>query len=129
MPLPSDVICAHPSGETLFVPQQPPPAWPVDTPGGRYYAELDLDAPVTREGQLIFFAQFLHTGGRRARLLEGCPLRCHCNRGSGACNVVGTAAMSILCGHWPARSASPWRTSTRCAATRSIRRCWAWRAW
>jgi hypothetical protein len=72
----------------------------VDTPGGRYYAEFDLDAPVTREGQLIFFAQFLHTGGRWARLLEGCPLRYFGNRGSGACNVVGTAALSILCGHW-----------------------------
>lgn len=72
----------------------------MDTPGGRYYAELDLDAPVTREGQLIFFAQFLHTGGRWDRLLEGCPLRYHGNRGSGATNVVGTAALSILCGHW-----------------------------
>ena len=93
-------ICTHPAGETVFGPSQLPPAWPVDTPGGRYYAELDLDAPVTREGQLIFFAQFLHTGGRWARLLEGCPLRYHGNRGSGACNVVGTAALSILCGHW-----------------------------
>ncbi len=100
MPLASDVICTHPSGETLFAPPQPPPAWLVDTPGGRYYAELDLDAPVTREGQLIFFAQFLHTGGRWARLLERCPLRYHGNRGSGVCNVVGTAALSILCGHW-----------------------------
>ena len=87
----------------------------MDTPGGRYYAELDLDAPVTREGQLIFFAQFLHTGGRWARLLEGCPLRYHGHRrgggardkrrqgngraGSGATNVMGTAALSILCGH------------------------------
>jgi len=26
----------------------------VDTPGGRDYAELDLDAPVTREWQPIF---------------------------------------------------------------------------
>ena len=100
MPLPSDVICTHPLGERILAPPQPPPAWPVDTPGGRYYAELDLDAPVTREGQLIFFAQFLHTGGRWARLLEGCPLRYYGNRGSGACNVVGTAALSILCGHW-----------------------------
>ena len=72
----------------------------MDTPGGRYYAEFDWEAPVTREGQLIFFAQFLHAGGRWARLLEGCPLRYHGYRGSGATNVVGTAALSILCGHW-----------------------------
>jgi hypothetical protein len=36
----------------------------VDTPGGRFYAEWDDETPVTREGQLIFFFQFLHTGGR-----------------------------------------------------------------
>jgi len=72
----------------------------VDTPGGRYFAELDFDAPVTREGQLVFFAQFLHTGGRWAKLLESCPLRFRGNRASGITNVVGTAALSILCGHW-----------------------------
>ena len=43
-----------------------------DTPGGRYYAEFDDQAPVTREGQLIFFAQFLHSGGRWERLLRDC---------------------------------------------------------
>jgi hypothetical protein len=72
----------------------------VDTPGGRYYAEFDDQAPVTREGQLIFFAQFLHSGGRWARLLRGCPLHYHGNRGSEVVDVLGTAALSILCGHW-----------------------------
>jgi hypothetical protein len=61
---------------------------------------MDCDAPVTREGQLVFFAQFLQTGGRWQRLLEGCPLRYVGNRASGLTNVVGTAALSILCGHW-----------------------------
>jgi hypothetical protein len=72
----------------------------VDTPGGRYYAEIDDDAPVTREGQWIFFAQFLHSGGRWERLVRNCPLRYHGTRGSGALNVLGTASLSILCGHW-----------------------------
>ncbi len=118
MPEPSGLNCTHPAGERIFAPQKPPAAWPVDTPGGRYYAELDLDAPVTREGQLIFFAQFLHTGGRGARLLEGCPLRYHGNRGnrgnhgSGATNVVGTAALSILCGHWRYAHIHPVRGDT-----------------
>ena len=91
---------AHPQGEVDLGIQAPVPAWPVDTPGGRYYAEMDCDAPVTREGQLVFFAQFLQTGGRWQRLLEGCPLRYVGNRASGLTNVVGTAALSILCGHW-----------------------------
>ena len=90
----------HPQGEAGFLLKQTLGAWPVDTPGGRYYAEFDVDAPVTREGQLIFFAQFLHVGGRWERLLERCPLRYHGNRASGTTNVVGTAALSILCGHW-----------------------------
>ena len=72
----------------------------MDTPGGRYYAEFDEDAPVTREGQLIFFAQFLHSGGRWEQLLRNCPLRYVGNRGSQVVDVLGTAALSILCGHW-----------------------------
>ena len=72
----------------------------MDTPGGRYYAEFDDQAPVTREGQLIFFAQFLHSGARWERLLRACPLHYHGNRGSAVVDVLGTAALSILCGHW-----------------------------
>ena len=71
MQQPHDPYCAHPAGERLFPSLKTTPAWPVDTPGGRYYAEFDDQAPVTREGQLIFFAQFLHSGGRWARLLRG----------------------------------------------------------
>lgn len=55
---------------------------------------------MTREGQLIFFAQFLRTGGRWERLLANCPLRYVGNRGSKVVDVVGTAVLSILCGHW-----------------------------
>jgi hypothetical protein len=94
------VICTHRAGEPFFSVQSRSPAWPVDTPGGRYFAELDVDAPVTREGQLIFFAQFLHTGGRWAQLLAGCPLRYEGNRGSAVVDVLGTVALSVLCGHW-----------------------------
>ncbi|HLX74030.1 MAG TPA: transposase [Terriglobales bacterium] len=61
---------------------------------------MDYEAPVTREGQLIFFAQFLHTGGRWERFLSNCPLRYEGNRGSRVVDVLGTAALSILCGHW-----------------------------
>jgi hypothetical protein len=55
---------------------------------------------VTREGQLIFFAQSLHSGGRWARLLRSCPLPYHGNRGSQVVDVLGPAALSILGGHW-----------------------------
>ena len=95
-----DVEKSHPAGELKKCRRDETEAWPVDTPGGRYFAEFDQDVPVTREGQLIFFAQFLHVGGRWEQFLERCPLRYHGNRGSEVVNVVGTAALSILCGHW-----------------------------
>ena len=100
MQAPHDPLCAHPAGERFFPSLKGSPAWPVDTPGGRYYAEFDDDAPVTREGQLIFFAQFLHSGGRWEQLLGNCPLHYRGNRGSQVVDVLGTAALSILCGHW-----------------------------
>ncbi|MCX6864956.1 MAG: hypothetical protein NTV46_01815 [Verrucomicrobia bacterium] len=87
-------------GETENARQYPPGSWPLDTPGGRYYAEWDGDAPVTREGQLIFFFQFLHAGGRWEEFLRGCPLHYTGNRGSGAPNVMGTVLLSVLSGHW-----------------------------
>ncbi|WP_049975500.1 hypothetical protein [Chthoniobacter flavus] len=72
----------------------------MDTPGGRYWAEFEDQAPVTREGQLIFFAQFLRTGGRWEQFVEKSPLAYEGNRGSKVVEVLGTAVLSILCGHW-----------------------------
>ena len=39
----------HPAGDSVLLEGE----WPVDTPGGQYYAEMDEEAPMTREGQLI----------------------------------------------------------------------------
>jgi hypothetical protein len=59
-----------------------------------------MQAPVTREGQLIFFFQFLHQGARWSEFMRECPLHYIGNRGSGSHNVMGTLLLSILCGHW-----------------------------
>ena len=74
MEAPVTLIPAHPAGEDKTAPKYPSGSWPVDTPGGRFHAEWDDQAPVTRKGQLIFFFQFLHTGGRWEEFLRGCPL-------------------------------------------------------
>lgn len=100
MSTPAALISPHPAGEPESPPEFPSGSWPVDTPGGRFYAEWDDEAPVTREGQLIFFFQFLHTGGRWERFLRDCPLHYTGNRGSGARRIMGTAILSILSGHW-----------------------------
>ena len=96
MPLLESTLAVHPLGESTL--EQLP--WPVDTPGGRYWAEFDDEAPVTREGQRIFFARFLHTGGRWQQFVDKSPLAYRGNRGSKVGDVLGTAALSILCGHW-----------------------------
>ena len=100
MDAPATLISANPAGETKTTPGCPPGTWPLDTPGGRFYAEWDEQAPVTREGQLIFFFQFLQAGGRWEEFLRECPLSYTGNRGSGALNVMGTALLSVLAGHW-----------------------------
>ena len=96
----SPLLDAHPAGEPSAGLAQASGAWPLDTPGGRYYAEWDDDVPVTREGQLIFFMQFLRAGGLWTQLLEDCPLAYRGNRGSGADAVLGTLLLSILNGHF-----------------------------
>ena len=58
MDTPVTMISVNPAGETKSSPHYPSETWPLDTPGGRFYAECwDDQAPVTREGQLIFFFQ------------------------------------------------------------------------
>ena len=95
-----DQLSAHPEGELANTPLSSLQPWPVDTPGGRFYAEWDEDTPTTRDGQLIFFFQFLKAGGRWEQLMEHCPLNYSGNRGSGAHNVIGTVLLSVLSGHW-----------------------------
>lgn len=90
----------HPEGECGNGGKITAQRWPLDTPGGRVYAEWQDDLPVTREGQLIFFFQFLNSGGRWSQLLADCPLVYHGNRGSGATNVFGTLLLSVLNGHF-----------------------------
>lgn len=94
------LISSHPLSELQNTPLRPVGAWPLDTPGGRFYAEWDDQSPVTREGQLIFFFQFLQAGGRWEQFLKDCPLHYTGNRGSGADHVMGTVLLSVLCGHW-----------------------------
>ena len=99
MDIPESPIPVHPEGETKNTQKTPPACWPLDTPGGRFHAELSDQAPVTREGQLIFFFQFLQAGARWQEFLRECPLRYTGNRGSGADHVMGTVMLSVLSGH------------------------------
>ena len=94
-----DLQITHPEGESENTAEITPQRWPLDTPGGRVYAEWNDDLPVTREGQLIFFFQFLNAGGRWSEFLADTPLQYQGNQGSGAHNVFGTLLLSVLRGH------------------------------
>ena len=58
-----------------------------------------MDDPVTRDGSLIFFFQFLKAGGRWEALIKTSPLRYHSNRSSAIRDVLGTMMLSVLAGH------------------------------
>ncbi len=99
----SDLIAsetAHPEGESFLASNPPAASWPVDTPGGRVHAEWCDDAPVTREGSLIFFFQFLEAGGRWDELIKLIPLSYSSNNASEPKDVIGTILLSVLNGHW-----------------------------
>ena len=38
--------------------------WPVDTAGGRFYAEWEYQTPVTRDSQLMFFLPVFQSRAR-----------------------------------------------------------------
>ena len=94
------LVKAHPQGERVFESPNNSASWPLDTPGGRFYAEWETQTPVTREGQLMFFFQFLKAGVRWEQFMRECPLDYVGNRGSGALQVMGTILLSVLSGHW-----------------------------
>jgi hypothetical protein len=96
----NEVVQTHPVGEHNSSGEISSKRWPLGTPGGRVFAEWHDDLPVTREGQLIFFFQFLHEGGRWSELLADTPLKYEGNQGSGALNVFGTLMLSVLSGHY-----------------------------
>jgi hypothetical protein len=74
-------------------------ALPVDTGGGRYHVEWDDSAPVTPLGQLVFFAQFLHVGGRWEDFCKEAPFGFTSPNAPTHKDVLGSLAFSILCGH------------------------------
>src|SRR6187551_683682 len=97
---PSALVDLHQKSEAEISILPNTASWPVDTPGGRFHAEWAMDDPVTRDGSLIFFFQFLKAGGRWEALVKACPLRYRSNRGSATRDVLGTMMLSVLAGHW-----------------------------
>jgi hypothetical protein len=64
----------------------------------RYEVEWDTEARVTPMGSLVFFAQYLQTGGLMDRLCEGMPLAYMSNNAPEERDMLGTVVLSILNG-------------------------------
>ena len=75
------------------------PSMPVDTEGGRYHVQWDDSAPMTPLGQLVFFAQFLHAGGRWEDFCREVPFGFTSPNAPSNEDVLGSMLLSILCGH------------------------------
>ena len=86
----------------------------TDTFAGRIHVEWDGGATVTPLGQLPFFIEYLKQGGLFDGLVADCPLHYASPNAPSKRDVLGTVMLSVLAGHW----------RRRCAATRSIQRCW-----
>jgi hypothetical protein len=71
----------------------------VDTPGGRIHVQWDRDASATPNGQLTFFAEFLHTSGIYDAWVQDCPLNYTSPNAPTKYDVLGTLLLSILAGH------------------------------
>src|SRR5512144_2662549 len=72
----------------------------VDTYAGPVQVEWDPDAAVTSLGHLAFFAEYLKLSGRFDALVADCPLVYSSPNAPAKRDVLGTAVLSILAGHW-----------------------------
>jgi len=100
-------LCLHPPGESQRRPESDcralvPAEGPVvlDTFGGRVHVEWDPTAAVTPLGQLAFFAEYLKVSGLFDPWVEECPVCWTSPNAPSKRDVLGTAVLSILCGHW-----------------------------
>ena len=64
----------------------------------RFTVEWDAEAKVTPMGSLVFFAQYLQTGGLMDRLCQNTPLAYISHNAPKARDVFGTIVMSVLNG-------------------------------
>jgi hypothetical protein len=99
-------LSLHPQGEPkkwresdcrALVPADGPVA--VDTFGGRIHVEWDPTAAVMPLGQLPFFTEYLQVSGLFDPWVEQCPVQWSSPNAPCKRDVLGTAVLSILCGH------------------------------
>ena len=77
----------------------------ISTVGGTMQYQWDKHMPVTTNGYLPFFSEYLHAGGRFDSLVNTCPLEYKSNNAPQVRDVLGTAVVSVLNGYTRYRQA------------------------
>jgi hypothetical protein len=96
---PPDLV--HPSGDLALVDTDClPKDVVVDSYAGRVHVAWDGDAALTPLGQLPFFVDFLKAAGLFDRWVRECPLAYSSPNAPKVRDILGTAMLSILSGHW-----------------------------
>ena len=90
-------LIPHPRGELPLVEELSATA---DTFGGRVHVEWDPAAPVTPLGQLPFFIDYLKQGGLFDAWVADCPLGLRSPNTPRKRDLLGTALLSTLAGHY-----------------------------
>lgn len=71
----------------------------VQTPGGVFEVQWNMDGKATAMGQLAFFAEFLQASGLFENWLQSCPLRYTSPNAPAVQDVLGSWLLGILDGH------------------------------
>ena len=99
MPYQIAAVPIHPGGESVLS-SRPGLPLALDTPGKRFHVEWDPEATVTPLGHLVFFSQFLATGGLFAPWVADCPLRYTSPNAPEVVDVLGTLMLGVLAGQF-----------------------------
>jgi len=105
-------VNGHPEGDAVLAGETGAKSVTVDTFGGSVKVAWDSDAPMTPFGQMVFFVQFLKTSGLYSPWVTDCPIVYESPNSPTKTDVLGTALLSIVAGHWRYAHASTVRCDT-----------------
>jgi len=102
----------HPTGEAVSGAENTTVPITIDTFGGKVKIVWDNEAPMTPFGQMAFFTQFLKTSGLYSPWVVDCPIVYTSPNAPAKTDVLGTALLSVVAGHWRYAHASAIRCDT-----------------
>lgn len=98
---PTPPFPVHPLGDPIgAAPPGQDDTFPILTPGGIFHVRYEVAAEVSDLGGLVPFTQFLKVSGLFEGWVDEAPLEYAGNRAHGARDVLGTAMLAAISGHY-----------------------------